>query len=492
MPVGGFTDSSSMLANLPADIFAGISDIPSGDAPAEDLSIEDAPAAPPVEGAPDEDALPVEPQPEGREGDEPPAGDTPAEPVAAAPGEDLPEGIRESKDARGRKEYHLDESRYKTVYGNHKLVQQAQQMLGEPLTPEALDVRNRSFLAQERLFSNLASGDPELQGSVVDFMLGEMNAAREAGEVGVDPTPAFAETVYSKLRDTAPDGYAQLRYLAARDFIGEMFQNAAAKNDQGLFASAQQMARELVGIGPKPENMTGPQYIEHIRETAKNAGIPFFTPQEMSEIARQPDPVSALQNRVRELESQVSGRNQQSEAERFQTWDRSHTQSVHQAISTDAIVSSLASVADSWKAFPQDYQKHVMEPLKSEVYKAMQNDATFNSRVNDLRSRLQRTPSEQVRTQIGNDIKNLFVNRARLAVDEVKTPILKTAAEWLAFRSQNSAGRRSAGQNRTAPKGAATPVNRSLVPDIPEFKGNKYDSKTALAQANRLMASLSR
>jgi hypothetical protein len=494
---GAFSDATSMLSSIPADIMADFNLAGSGDAPlVEDAPIEDTPVEEPsVEDAPIEDVPSDEPQPELSAEPEPSV--DPVDPPA--PAEDLPEGVTKGKDSKGRQKYFLDPNRYETVYGNHKMVQEAQKMLGEPLTQESLEVRNRAYLAQERLFSNLTSGDPALQSDVVDFMIGEMTGAREAGETGVDPTVPFAETVYTKLRDTAPDGYANLRYLAARDLVGEMFEQASATNDNGLFAAAQQFARKLAGIGDKPAEMTDAQYVEHVREVTNRAGLPFYTPQEMKGLNRGPDPLTAAQRRIQELEAQVNGRGKATEAEQFRAWDQNHVQTVNQAVDDEAVMPSLGeSVKTAWEKFPDDYTDKVLTPLKSKVTAAVKSDPVLNQRVTELRARISRAASEQVRNNLGEQIKSLVVNRARIAADEAKGPILQKAAEWLKWRSQQTNGRREAGQNRTAPKGTSTPVNRSLIPDIPQFKGAEngkggmFDSKTALQQAARLMAAMSR
>ena len=116
----------------------------------------------------------------------------------------------------------------------------------------------------------------------------------------------------------------------------------------------------------------------------------------------------------------------------------------------------------------------------------------MNERVNDLNKRIGRASSEQARNQFGDEIKQLIVSRARLAAEQAKGPILKTAAELLALRVQQSSGRREAGQGRTAPKGVTTPVTRSLTGSMPQFKDNKFDKDTALAQASKMLAALTR
>lgn len=502
MPLAGFSDSSSMLASIPADIMGDFATPPepitvdAPDTPIDDAPVDDTPADEPLSDSEPADSS-IVPDP-----------DLPDEPIAAAPDpaaqpEELPEGVTRGKDRSGKEKMFLDPKRYETVYGNHKLVQQITEKLGgQPLDLATVDLMQRSMLAQERLFTNVTSADPVLQGDVTKFMFREMLNAREAGEVGSDPTVPFTESLYATLRDgwtdesgqkyEAPDAYAQLRYMAAKDLIGEMFQNAAAKGNNDLFAGAQQMACELLGIGPKPEGMTGQQYVAQIREAATAAGVPFYLPTEMQDMTRGPDPQTLLQQENARLKEQLNGRSQTSAAEQFRNWDKTHKQSVSQAVDTEAVLPSIASAQEAWKQWPDDYAREVLDPLKRAVQTAIGGDQALNTRIVELRGRIQRATSEQARNQIGQEIQQLIVNRGRLAAEQAKGPILKRAADMLKLRSQQTTGRREAGQTRTAPRGTSTPVNRSLAPEMPQFKGGMYDRDTAMQQATRMLAALNR
>jgi len=488
MPSAPMTSVTDMLSGV-GDIFAGASDIPepvSEDAPVDDAPVEDAPVEDALIG--DEPAGADEPIGDGAsEGAEDiTAAATPdVTPAAAATPEELPDGITKGKDSKGRTKYFLDENRYKTVYGNHQLVQEATELLGgEALTMEKLEHLNASYMAQEKLFTDLTSGDPNSQGELVDFMIGEMQGALANGETGVDPTIPFAQKIYSSLRDKAPDAYAELRLQAARDFIGEMFDLAAKSGDDALGASMGHVARALVGLGPKPADMTPEQYLAQVRELTSGSQLPFYTPTEVKGLAKGEDPLVAANRRIQQLESQANGTPAGDvSAERFKTWNQGHIADVNKGIFDNAITPALSSVADSWKEFPADYQRLVLDPLNREVMKAVNSDTALNQQAAALRTQAKRATSEQVRTQIGNQIKQLFVNRARLAADKAALPILKPAAEWLAFKSQQTHGRRAAAQTRTAPQGQGSPVRRSVLPEAPAFKNGMYDSKTAMRHA---------
>lgn len=490
MPVRSATD---MLAAAPADLFAGIDAIsPSGDQTVDDtpLEVDDAPdetpAEAPVEDSPADDAAPIE------AADDAPTSEVmdPAAPEAAVDNEELPEGTIKTKDAKGKFKYSLDENRYKTVYGNHQAVQQATEVLGEPFTVDALKLRNDGYLANERLYTVLESGDPVEQGAAVKFMLDEMRSAHEAGEVGHDPTIPFAETVYTTLRDNSPDAYANLRLMAARDLVGEMFDNAARSNNGQLFSSAQHFAATLVGVGPKPANWTPEQYVAHVREVTARSGIPFFVPGEMQGLAKGEDPLVASNRRVRELEAQVNGRSQAGAAEQYDTWFKTHVQDVNNSVFSDAVEPALAAVKDGWKDFPDDYRRLVVDPLNREVTKIVRADPALDRTVNELLGRARRATSEQVRQQLGAQIKQAYLNRAKLAMEAVKQPILTTASKTLKGLSEQTHDRRNGAQSRTVPKGPSAPVKQSAVPATVGFKNGVYDPGIAMKQAQQLLAGM--
>lgn len=470
------TDVTSMLAGIPADIMSSAGEIATPEPEPE--------WTPPTDDAPAEPETAAEP-----ESSEAPASDPASEPDAtgtsAAPDTDaLDEGTIKTKDDKGKYKYQLEEGRYKTVYGNHQLVRQATDAIGEPLTLDAITLRNEAYQAQERLYDHLTSGEPARQADVVKFILSEMRTAQADGETGVDPSIPFAETVYSTLRDEAPEAYGALRMHASRDLLGEMYAAAAADNDLGLMGSAQRFSAKLAGVGPKPADMPDAQYAQLIRDSAAKFDIPFHTTQEMATLGRGEDPTDAIRRENAQLKAQLEGRTHVGAAEQYTQWDKSNTQQVNKAVEDDAVLPALASVADSWKAFPDDYKRLVVDPLTREVSKIVRGDQALLKQVADLRDRAKRATSESVRQRLGSDIQTLFVNKARIAAESASVPILKFATDTLKGRSVQINERHTAAQSRTAPNGTGTPVKQSVMPaEIASFKGGVFDSGTAMKQA---------
>lgn len=389
----------------------------------------------------------------------------PVDPKTAVPAaEDLPEGVISGKGKDGKPLYFVDPDRWKnSIYPNHQLVQQASQVIGEPLTMGALQDRQLAFMNQERMFTDLNSGDPTAQKGVLDFILGDMARAVKDGEVGVDPAVPLAQTFYQTLREKSPDAYANLRFSAARDLLSEMFGQASRSNDASLFSAAQHFARTLAGVSA--DSLKAPNGVASLRATAERMGIPFHVLEEMPSLARGADPNTQLREQNQQLRAQLDGRQTTNQAEQFGNWQRSTNQAIATGINEDAIKPALASVADAWKPFPAEYQDLVVDRLNKQINATIGADGEFKERIRLLTVQAQRATSQQVRDRITSQIKQAYTHRAQQAADAHKRPILTFAAKWLSERSASNNARRAAGQDKTTPRGATSAVPRSLVPD---------------------------
>jgi hypothetical protein len=493
---GSGPSAADMLSHAPADLFAGIDDISPNGETVEDGNADDALDTAPVEDTPIE-TVDEPPQDAAPADTAPPDGTVPDKTAAPAAEEDLPEGVIKTKDAKGRPYYRLDENRYKTVYGNHQMVRQLSEQIGEPATIEALQLRNEAYLAQERLFTGLESGDPNQQAPVVRHMLDEMRTAYQDGAVGNDPTVPFAESIYHELRSDAKNQapFARIQQLAANDILGHVFAAAAntgnEKTRANIFNSARHIVASLTGNAERPADMPVEQYLAKIKQDAAALGLPFPTDEELSGFGRQPTAPRLADPRDREiaeLRAQIAGRSAPSATERYSSWYEAHVKDVNKAVLEEAVMPSLASVKDGWKDFPDDFNRLVIDPLNREVAKKIRTDEGLNQRITELQSRAKRATSEQVRTAIGTEIRNLLVHRATIEAEKANPPMLKFAADWLKGRSNRTHERRADAQQRTQPKGPSTPVKTSLLPqDLVGMKGNIYDPKVAFRQAAALL-----
>jgi hypothetical protein len=473
------SSGADLVNAAPADLFSGL------DAGTDSTSDQGADAQPDIgeseidtQEAPEVEQPEVEPQPETEELPE----EESEKPEEAKPDEEeLPEGVKRGKDRNGKPGFFLEENRYHNIYGNHQLVQKVSEMLGEPATAEALQLRHEAYLAQENLYGDLGAGDVTTQKNIVNTFLDEMKRARETGETGVDSSVPFGEAVYSQLKERSPDGYANLRMMAARDFIGEMFAEAAEKGNRDLFTSTQILARTLA-------NADGIADVSQMRDIASRQKIPFFSLEEMPGMkpgAAKPD--AAMRAELQRLQAIVDGRSTATQAEQFDAWQTATSKAVKTGVLDEVIKPALSSVEKSWEKFPDDYNDLVVDRLHKKVNEVLRSDEGFNARINQLDSLAKRAVSAQRRAEIGEEMKKVAVNRAKLAAEAVKKPILEFAANRLKQQADQRHERQASAQNRTAPKSATGTVPRSLIPkDFPAFKDGVYDPKTAAAQMKRL------
>lgn len=468
--------SRDMMAMAPTDLFAEVSDTPpaeDGEESSEPETFETPEELPETPTEPDTDE---EPEPE----EKPIVEDKGKKKDETTP-EELPEGVKRGKDRNGKDGLFVEENRWNTIHGNHKLVQQASGIFGEPATIEALQLRNEALIQNDRLFNNLNSADPTAQASVVDYILSEMADAYKTGEVGTDPAVPFAKTLYDTFKTKSPDAYAQVRLSAARDLAEELFHEAAMTGDKALFTSAQHMVRKIAGFGPEASDMN------QVRAAAQKMGIPIHSWDEANTLKRGPDPVAALRAENEALKSKVNGGVPQNQAAQFGAWQNETNKAIHSSISEGAIKPALESVAKGWEKFPSDYQRLVVEPLHREVTKIMNSDEGFKGKIESLKAQAKRAVSAQVRASLTEQVKTAYTNRAKQAVDVAKKDILPFAATFLKERSDSTHARRSDAQTRTAPSGKGGTVPKSLIPNNLPKMGDSYSSRDALAQMAALV-----
>lgn len=477
---------ADLMAMVPADVFSGADAGDTGDT-ASDAGTEDLGAPGELEGGGDEATEDTEAG--SATGDE--GADTESDqqteqtqPDQQQQQEELPEGVTRGKSRDGKPGLFVEDSRWKNIYGNHQMVQQASELLGEPLTVEGIALRNEAFMAQERMFNDITSGDPQSQGAVLNYWLDEMTRAQQDGDVGVDPAVPLARTFYQTIKQRSESGYADLRHSAAVDLITELYEEALSKGDEDLRRSAQQIGRALAGV---PKGVTD---LAQVRTATQRMGIPFFTADEMQNLRRDGgnSPASQLEAENARLRAQLNGKSGTDQAAQFETWFSNTAKAVQSSILDNAVKPALTSVEAAWKDFPDDYKDLVVDRLHRKVTETIKADTGFTQRINLLNAQAQRATSAQRREAIAKEIQLLYVNRAKMAVEAVKKPILDFAATRLKERSDQNHARKQNAQNRTAPNGTAGTVPRSLTPDnLLKMPGNTYDPKIALKQAQQLI-----
>jgi hypothetical protein len=399
------------------------------------------------------------------EDEQPDAEEAPAEPPAD-PAAELPDGVREVTDAKGKKEMRLTPQRYETFHGAHKTLRQFEEMIGEPLTPEAFNVRNAAYMGQERLYTDLLSGEPELQSNVLNHFLDEAQRAVDEGEVGANPAISLGQAFYETLQKRSPDAYAHLRMRQATDLVSEMYSEAHRAGNPALARSASHVAKAL---GLKYKNETE---ISQYLATPRSAD----------------DPVATLQAENQRLKQQIDQGTAATRTEQFQSWQSKTKQEVTTGVLKEAIEPSLTSERKAWEKYPTQFENLVATPLNKAVRSTILADKNFVNRVTDLDKLAHRATSEQKRNEYAAQIKQLYVNRARLAVDAHKGPIMREAAALLKQGNDATHARRNTAQEQRRPTGPQSPAPRSVIPGRDVVNpGGVFDSKAEVARLARLV-----
>ena len=445
-----FASTDSMLSAVPADSFAGAEDLPTGESGDESIELGGDAVADETVEIPDDPAA------------EPPADETAEEPEATPEPEpavdeqeELPDGVKRGRDRNGKEGLFVTPDRWNTIYQRYKEVQQYQGMMGEPLTPEAFQVRNEAYMGQERIYADLTSGDPASQSKLLNHFLDEIETARNSGEVAGDPAIPLAQSFVETLQQRNPQAYAAVQNIAAKSIVDGLYRAAAEKGDKNLFLS-----------------------LGHI---ANNLGLPYKTEAEMQAFFQsrgQQDPVSAANARIQQLEQQLNGRSANSQAAQLQTWQQQTGQAVRNGILETAIKPAVANVQNEgyWKTHQDAFNHHVLNRLHSEVTEVIKKDAGFLDRIGILNGYAARTPSAQKRAEYGQQIHDLYVSRAQLAVDAIKGKILKDATDWAVTQSNSRHARLQAGQQQRGPKGTGTAVPKSLIPARQSGAGQTFNA----------------
>lgn len=488
----------NMVSELPDNIFEGTP--PADDSGSDDTSTADDGATDDTlgdvedvdfEAAPAADAPPAPPTPEPTQEEPEP------EPAAAAPkpgateDEDLPDGVKYGKNRKGEDTAFVKKSRWdETIYPAYKLTQEAALAIGEPLTLEAIQTRDKALQLNDSFFRDLNSADPGLQGNVLDYVFREMGEALKAGETGSDPAVAFAGTFVDKLQAHSEAGYQALRLKTAQALTNELYEFAAKANDLNLFHGVGHVVRFLAGLDSNEKRPAA------IAAATEKLGLPFHVASKMKDLAsastsgRPAGGDSALRRELDELRAKVEGRTVQSQAEQYRTWKRGTDEAVDKSLLEQAITPALASVADAWKDFPNEYQELVVKRLNSQITDKLMENGAFKSRIQGLMAQAKRATSDAVRTNLTTQIKTEFVNRAKMlaTTKAIRGPILEFASTWLASRGNRQHERREAAQTRTTARGAPAAVPRSVIPKaLTEMLGDTYDADAAFRQGMALI-----
>lgn len=493
------SSAADFAATIPADFF----DAPdaggegAGSEAAEAIDTGDAGESSEL-GAPSEvttgeEATEVQSQPDQNAAEQTETAEAEAQPAETQPpAVDLPDGVRLGKDKSGNEGVFVAKDRWeKTIYPHHKAVQEMSELIGEPLTADALRERHEAFIGSEKLYSDLFSGDPTAQRNVLDHFFEQAAERMTAGEVGSDPMVSFTSTFYQALKErNAADpskgdpAYQDLRINGAKDLLAEMFNEAATTGDESLFYAAQNFARRLAGFGKDATDAS------LVRAAAERIGIPFYTKAEMAGLAKGRSPEMDLRAENAHLKAQLEGRQTTNQAAQFETWHSGVKQAVQTAVLEKGVREALSedSQKGAWATNQTAFQRLVIDPLHKEVIEKLKSDPVLAEKVARLTAEAKRAVSAQIRDAKRAQIEAAYATRARQIAEANKKRFLTDAATTFQGQNAQRHERLSAAQNQRVPKGSGNPVPRSVAPKEAVNPGGFFDAKTEMKRVAALLS----
>lgn len=479
MPDGIVTSSNDMLSGIDSTFFDG------ADADPQEAASSDAGGGgdePTVEAGTGLEEIPAvdEPAQEGTEEavEEPVEGAQPADtapkpttqPVADAP--KLPDGVRAVKNSAGKEGYWVEPTAWKDIQGSYDLVQQASSLLHTPLTLEAIELRDRAYQGQERMYTDFLSGDPASQKRFIDDWILTSKDAMQTGQIGGDPFIPFVGQLLEALEKGSPEAYDTLRMADAERLVNELYDEAATQNNQNLYHAVGHIAAAM-GLKYKPS-----------AEMQQ-----FFTAK-----AKPVDEVSRLRQENETLRSQMNGTQTQNAQAELQGWRSKQATTINSAIKTDAVGSALSTSLDAWKKIPGGeaaFNDLVIDRLHTQVTDAIRADKPFMDQINVLDRQVMSAKSPQVREKIGEQILQRFIDKAKLIVRAKRGEFETFAANAFKEKSDQTHARRGTAQSQRVPKGGSAPVPTSLIPNRGQSKeGTMFNAKDAAKEAAALIAAM--
>ncbi len=421
--------------------------------PAEDI------IADPVTG----DALPEMAPPEG---DPPPPAEAPpveaAPPAAevtdpnAPPVPGIPEGVR-LRTIDGKKAWVVEPAAGEAAFARAALVNEAETIMGEPLTKEALEFRQGVVKHWEGMRSDILSDNPADQTKFVDGVANVIRAASDAGEIGHDALSSIVKlTIDSALTDGNQLSEPILAHIASNPkvlngIIRNLYERALNEADpaqaDALWKSVQWIDK-LSNAG----QLRPLKEFEYLRtggyKTLPNHAPAAGTPKPAA-AAAPPVPAAGAPNPA------------------FAEWSSKTNGNIHQEAVLNPVEQLLKTVVapDQQKQYPTNF-KTLQGQLSSAVEERLKSDPSLREQRETIIKRARMAVSPQVRNQLQTELVRQHASAAKRILNEVKGPILTEYAQLLNAQSKAEVARATA--STTAGRQAATaggpPASRSATP----------------------------
>lgn len=377
----------------------------------------------------------------------PEAPEDPEEPEAAQPADadpappvtdpDLPEGVQVRTKANGKKEWAWPETRARSIYDGYKSAQSAEDVFGEPLTPELAQQRQDAFNDHESMLADYLSGDEAGQGRFLKQLAHWAGAARKSGEVQHDPLKTLASRLPAFLQEAG--GQETFDALAApviRTQLDALYAEALGEDQKNLLASLQHLDLRLFGT------------------YRKRADI------------QPPDPLAEREKAIAKREETLAERERTNTRGAFEEWQNKAALDIR-AVVQDAIGERLGpNIVKSYEKFPTDFAA-VKELLRKDLQDRLSKDRAWQEEVNRHVARASNAANGEQRDQIREALKARYKAKAMFWISPERNPkvaeILKQRAAVIQQNSQAKHQRLQAGAERRTPGSTGAPVKPSLA-----------------------------
>lgn len=399
----------------------------------ESEPIVETPAAEPVEESPVEDApeaVEAEPEPE-------PAKDPAA--TEDKPAEELPEGVEVKDRGDGKKTYTVRETQFNKLITSDRTLRTIEESIGEPLTQELFQNLHEAKLAEERMYTDFISGDPQRLGAATfEYFRSLADVAMKNGEVGHNPFAQMVLQMPEYLRQADPQGYQAQASIYGRNIVDGLYQRAQNEGNEDLLRAAQWVDKALFNSYKKAEQLA----------------------------AQKVDPLAQREAAITQREQQIQQQQQQEATKRWNGFLEA-TNSGVQAARSEEIDATLAPIKDAYKEFPEVFEGY-KERLNSIARDTLNKDQRFLDYRNSVFAKSQAAVSEQVRQQLKADYLTRYRAKLKSALSPATNPAVKKMLDQgaAAVKAQADTNRQrlAAAASRREPGGGGATKQNSVLP----------------------------
>lgn len=348
------------------------------------------------------------------------------------------------RERNGKREYVFTEERGKTVYAGYKMAREAENVLGEPLSVEALQQRQNAHEWMQGQKIDLVSPDPAAQSNIFRNLFREAAGALAAGEIGHDPLETVGEAFLDTLRETAPEHYERAASYVMASEIERLYEKGLEAKNAGndkLLRAIQNLDYHLTGKYIKDDDLA----------------------------KRVPDAITRREQDLAAREQRIQQSQAQHKQAQWRNWEASTSSSIGENVRTVIDSQIPETVKTAFANLPNGSQRieNIQNLLDLEIRKSIKADPKWKQQTANLYKQAELAPTEQRREQVKQEIVQRYAQRARQVMAAKAAQIL--SAETLSLAKTNAAthNRQKAAAEQKGITGSGKPPVRSIPESAP-------------------------